>query len=333
MVMIYLRDLIEPGAVITIFAIGTFINRRKALKSSSDVEAPIALEENDAKETGYGVTSSTVRHEAYDFRPRRHNIQSRLLARFPFLIEIWYWLLTYWTYQGLRAVSAKAIAGNDAVFDTAYIHAFEILFFERIFHLDIELWLQRFVLQNMPWLMYLLTRVYFSHIVLGVAFLVYWYTYFPRGQFTIIRRTIAVENVIAFVIFTLWRCTPPRLLPEEFGFIDVFDASSAKTAWSENGYRLTIAAMPSLHFANSLFVGYCFYKFSPHAILRSLAPLWPVMMGLSIIATANHYVLDLIVGVGVLCTAYRFNRAILVLLPVEEFLFRLTRLEKPDDID
>lgn len=31
--------------------------------------------------------------------PPRKNIHTRLLARFPFLIEIWYWLLTYWVWK------------------------------------------------------------------------------------------------------------------------------------------------------------------------------------------------------------------------------------------
>lgn len=199
----------------------------------------------------------------------------------------------------------------------------------------------------MPWLMALLARVYYSHIVLGVAFLGYWYSYLPRGQYTVIRRTIAVENVLAFVILTLWRCAPPRLLPSvllpegadegggEFGFIDVLAEmnSGAKTAWSENGFRLTIAAMPSLHFANSLLAGYCFYRFSPHAVLRALAPLWPVLMALTVLATANHYVLDLVIGACVLWIAYRYNRAVLVLLPLEESFFRLIRLERPEDDD
>jgi hypothetical protein len=54
------------------------------------------------------------------------------------------------------------------------------------------------------------------------------------------------------------------------------------------------------------------------------------MMGVTIVATANHFVLDALVGVCVTLTAYRFNHAMLVLLPVERVLFKLLRIEKPE---
>lgn len=70
-------------------------------------------------------------------------------------------------------------------------------------------------------------------------------------------------------------------------------------------------------------------NFSPHRFLRKIAPVWPVMMGLTIVATANHYILDAVVGTGVIALAYHFNWVMLILLPVERVLFRIVRLEKP----
>jgi len=180
--------------------------------------------------------------------------------------------------------------------------------------------------------MQVLAKIYYSHIVLGVVFLVYCYTFLPRWRYHNIRRTIAMENVIAFVIITVWRCMPPRLLPEEYGFIDVLHSgNNGGSAWTQNKFQLTIAAMPSLHFGNSLFVAFCLCKFSPHLILRLIAPLWPISMLLTIVATANHFLLDAFIGACVLAAARRWNRVILVLLPIEDFLFRLLRLEKPED--
>lgn len=139
---------------------------------------------------------------------------------------------------------------------------------------------------------------------------------------------MALDNIIAFVTFTLWRCTPPRLLPPEYGFIDVLHQHRVKSAWTHNKFQLIIAAMPSLHFGNSVLIAFCLMKFSPHRILRILAPFWPAMMGLTIVATANHYILDAVVGACVITLAYQFNNLMLLLLPVEGFLFRLVRLEK-----
>jgi hypothetical protein len=136
-------------------------------------------------------------------------------------------------------------------------------------------------------------------------------------------------NVIAFVILSLWRCTPPRLLPEEYGFVDVLHRRDSGSAWTRNKFQLTIAAMPSLHFGNSVFIASCVVGYSPHAFLRVMAVLWPVMMGWTVIATANHFVLDMVVGVVVVGSAYYVNWVMLMLLPVERVLFRLVRLEKP----
>lgn len=178
--------------------------------------------------------------------------------------------------------------------------------------------------------MALFARVYYSHIVLGVVFLVYSYTYFQANRYQAIRRTLAFENVIAFVILTLWRCAPPRLLPEDDGFTDILHSNKGGSSWTQNSFQLTIAAMPSLHFGNSVFIAFCLLRFSPHWYLRVIAPIWPVLMGFTILATANHFILDAVVGACVTFTAYRFNRAMLVLLPVERVLFRLLRIEKPD---
>lgn len=122
---------------------------------------------------------------------------------------------------------------------------------------------------------------------------------------------------------------PPRLLPETYGFVDVMHSNKGGSAWTHNKFQLIIAAMPSLHFGNSVFIAFCLLKFSPHRFLRIMAPLWPVMIGLTIVATANHYILDAVVGTCVISLAYQFNHVMLYLLPLERALFWLLRVEKP----
>lgn len=63
------------------------------------------------------------------------------------------------------------------------------------------------------------------------------------------RRTLAVCNLFAFVVFTLWPCMPPRLLSDEsakgpdgklgrsYGFVDtVHGANGAGSVWTENRF-------------------------------------------------------------------------------------------------
>lgn len=166
----------------------------------------------------------------------------------------------------------------------------------------------------------ILRHIYQSHIIVGTIFIVYTYTVLPPPLFRRIRRTIAMDNLIAFVIISLWRCYPPRMLPPEFGFVDILHAAKP-TVWTDNRFRLTIAAMPSLHFGTSLFFAVCLARFSPHVLVRVLAPLWPLAMFVTVVATANHFVLDLVAGAVVPLLGWRWNRALLVLERVQEWVF------------
>jgi hypothetical protein len=83
--------------------------------------------------------------------------------------------------------------------------------------------------------MRLFRQIYYSHVVLGVAFLGYMYTYRP-DVYPAIRRTMAVANALAFAVMTVYRVAPPRLLPPSYGFVDVLHSGQNHTAWTQNRY-------------------------------------------------------------------------------------------------
>lgn len=208
---------------------------------------------------------------------------------------------------------------------------------------------QAFFLTKLPCTFPALAFVYYSHIFVGALFLVYAYTFFPRPTFQRVRRTLAMDNWIAFIILTTWRCAPPRLLPTEYGFVDVLHPQNTKTSsmgypasnatdvlgpdsgsvWTNNSHQLTIAAMPSLHFGTALLIGFSLFTWSPHPAVRVMAPLWPVAMFVTIIATANHFVLDAVAGAFVVLLGWRMNEVLLVFRPLEEWLFGILRMERP----
>jgi hypothetical protein len=156
--------------------------------------------------------------------------------------------------------------------------------------------------------MFIMHKIYYSHIVLGVCFLGYMYT-FRADVFPRVRRTAALCNIIAFCIMTVYRVCPPRLLPEEYGFVDVLHGAQ-QSAWTKNRFQLVYAAMPSLHFGNAFFVGCVLYMFAPHPLVRLLAPLWPAAMLTTIVATANHYLADAFIGMCIPIIAWRYNRCV-----------------------
>jgi len=203
------------------------------------------------------------------------------------------------------------------VFEAAKNHALSILSLEEIHHFAIEQGLQAWVIRKFPSLISVLAAVYYSHIIVSVAFIVYNYTYLPRHLFQHIRRSMVVCNFLAFTILSVYRVMPPRMLPPSYGFQDVLhpDEGDSGSSWTHNKFQLTIAAMPSLHW------------------LRVVAIFWPAAMLFTILATANHFVLDAAVGALIPIVAFLLSDVLLVLRPVEEWAFRLCRTQKPAAAD
>lgn len=268
-------------------------------------------------------------------------------------------------YQLARAYSASRInasALSRSIYATAASHAVSILELEANLNMAIERPFQSFLLTKLPRAMPVLATIYYSHILIGAAFLVYAYTTFPRPVFQRIRRTIFVDNWLSFLVFTSYRCAPPRLLPDHFGFVDVLHqpkqppashgmgdafanatdvlatelrhpaplgAVQSGSIWTHNSHQLTIAAMPSLHFGTSLLIGYTLLAHAPHRLVRALAPLWPLAMLVTIVGTANHFILDAVAGACVVAVGWRIQELVLVFAPLEEYLFWCLGVERP----
>ena len=116
---------------------------------------------------------------------------------------------------------------------------------------------------------------------------------------------LVLTNVIAFAVFWLYPVAPPRMLTQD-GFTDVVAASHAFGSWHTGALASAanqLAAMPSLHMA---WAGWCtvvVWRLTRSAWLRGLAVLYPCMTAFAVLATGNHYVLDLLAGLATLALA------------------------------
>ncbi|KAK4935911.1 hypothetical protein LTR10_023123 [Elasticomyces elasticus] len=223
----------------------------------------------------------------------RNRFLSRVLHKFPFLLEAWYWALIYWVYQLGRAFTAVTLV--EGTVHVARRHAIQVIEWEQRLHIFWEIPIQRFFM-SYPRLMTYINWLYsFIHIPGTIAFLVWLYYYTitsnrlvqHRGSrlqvggqsslpgstsglhlYEARRRTMAVCNLLAFVVFTVWPCMPPRLLSDpayngpqatlakSYGFVDtVHGKDGARSVWTQNRFCNQYAAMPSLHFGYSLLVG------------------------------------------------------------------------------
>jgi len=177
----------------------------------------------------------------------------------------------------------------------------------------------------------------------------YYYSAPNHNTFAFVRRAMNLANFMAFFVFALYPCMPPRLLPKSFGFTDTVHQAHAESVWVGDGKSVNqLAATPSLHFTYALTIGLTFLWHSgvlQQVVLRGktrertsflgiigfvlAGALYPMLVLLVIVATANHYYLD--AGMATLSVAVCFfgNRVWLLLMPAERLMLRVLMLEKP----
>jgi membrane-associated phospholipid phosphatase len=132
---------------------------------------------------------------------------------------------------------------------------------------------------------------------LGLALL---WVYLRRHEsFARWRNTIMLANLIGLVGYVLMPTAPPRMFPE-LGYVDTLNDfsishSSGLINWGSNPY----AAMPSLHAADSLLIALMLMSVVRTRWAKPLFLLWPAWVWFSVMATGNHFWLDILAGVAV----------------------------------
>jgi len=132
--------------------------------------------------------------------------------------------------------------------------------------------------------------------VIGLTLL---WVYLGRHEaFRRFRNTILLANIVGLLGFWLMPTAPPWMFPDK-GFVDGVNHSSALLQTLGNSY----AAMPSLHAADALIVAWFLVTTSRTIWAKVLWAFWPLWVWFCVIATANHYVLDVLAGIGVAVAA------------------------------
>lgn len=140
------------------------------------------------------------------------------------------------------------------------------------------------------------------HFVMPVVVLVWMWWRFPV-RYRHWRNVLAWLTGISLIVFIVFPVLPPRLLPQQFGFIDTMKTLGG--AGHLDGVLLTdvgaqYAAMPSLHVAWSLWCTVAMLPTVRHCWLKALLVADPIVTTFVVIVSANHYFLDVLAGVVVL---------------------------------
>jgi membrane-associated phospholipid phosphatase len=196
------------------------------------------------------------------------------------------------------AVAALAYIGIRAVTEgrteVAVHNALELIRLQQALGVAWETWFQSLIIG--------------SDALVALANWVYIYGHWPviatvavvlflarRDRYRLLRNAVFISGAIGFLFFAFVPLAPPRLL--SLGLVDtVAEQSAAYRALQPPALANQFAAMPSLHFGWNLLVGIVVFGTTRRLLVRAFAVLLPAAMAVAVVATANHFVLDVVVG-------------------------------------
>ena len=116
-----------------------------------------------------------------------------------------------------------------------------------------------------------------------------------RSAYRHYRKIFLLSYGLAIVIFIAFPLAPPRMVPDHFlDTIAAFGPSEYGTREMGRFYN-AYAAMPSLHFGWTVVFAVLFLR-SRNKLAKIFGVLYPALMLLSIVITANHFIIDAIAG-------------------------------------
>jgi hypothetical protein len=118
-----------------------------------------------------------------------------------------------------------------------------------------------------------------------------------RVRYLILRNAMFISGSVGLVVFALFPVSPPRFLS---GFTDtVATLSGSGSVAHPSSFTNEYAAMPSFHVGWTVLAGVVVFGALRHRIVRWIALLPGLVMTMTVVVTANHYVLDALAGIVV----------------------------------
>lgn len=224
---------------------------------------------------------------------RARRLQERVLPHgwLDALRQVSLFGLAYLGYRLVRGV----VEGNA---NEAFAHARDLISLERGMHLFVEPSIQ--------------TWASGSHLVMVVSSWIYvnaqtsvtigalLYLYLKHNKsFYFVRNMFMIAMGIALIGYVVFPTAPPRFMPE-WGFVDsVADFTHVSInahSSSINAITNLYAAVPSMHVAFALMIGWTLARLVRSPLARVAWMAYPFMMAFVIIVTANHFIFDALLG-------------------------------------
>ena len=206
-------------------------------------------------------------------------------------LQFAFWIAFYFAYQLARGVADRE---GEA---TAFANGAWVIDFQRSLGSMIELTLQRAVESSTVLIQATSLTYWLSQFaVVGIALI--WVYFKAHDRFYGFRNMLIVGNLIGLLGYVLLPTAPPRMFPEA-GFTDTLAAhstvnhSSTFVAFASNPY----AAMPSLHALDATIVSVVMATVVRRRWAKVLWLAWAPWVWFAVMATGNHFWLDVAAGV------------------------------------
>jgi hypothetical protein len=253
-------------------------------------------------------------------------------------------LLLFIIFLLLYKLSRGLAIGDEA---TAFANAQKVIEWEHQLGILYELPIQQYFLDTVS-LVKVINWIYIKlHIPTTIIFFV-WLFYKQRKHYLFIRNGFLVANIITLFFFVGFPCAPPRMINEIAtnpyavfggnvlsnlniigihlgeGFIDTLNHISGINLYKGLNSKLfnQFAAMPSMHFGNSLLIAFGVYSYAKHNLVKTLVWIYPLFVLLVIVMTGNHFFLDAVLGGIIVLFPYGMMVLIERIFPQWKYKFR-----------
>ncbi|HEV7162367.1 MAG TPA: phosphatase PAP2 family protein [Solirubrobacteraceae bacterium] len=224
---------------------------------------------------------------------RARLLQARVLPHgwLDALRQVSLFAAAYFAYRLVRG-----LVEGDA--NEAFAHARDLISLERTLHLFVEPSIQAWG-SGSHVLMVAASWIYVNaQTSVTIGALLYLYLRHNRN-FYFVRNMFMIAMAIALVGYTVFPTAPPRFLPE-WGFSDSVSALTGvhveHTSATMTALFNPYAAVPSMHVAFALMIGWPLARLSRRRAAKVLWLLYPVLMAFVIVVTANHFIFDAFLG-------------------------------------
>ena len=145
-----------------------------------------------------------------------------------------------------------------------------------------------------------------AHVSVTVAVLLL-LALFARRRYSVARNALLIGTAIALVVFALYPTMPPRLLDQSHA---VDTLGTVGGLWSFHTPAIEkiadpFAAMPSLHIVWAMWCTIAVWSLCLKSWQRRLAVAYPTLTAIVVIATGNHWLLDLVAGAALAAVSWR----------------------------